>query len=168
MYQIGDKAIDRLGHIFEVVAVVQKDFGSGLADYLVMRPCFDYDFNEGYCSYVPKERAEGILRPIMTKDEALTLIDSLEGLKCYPEVNPRERKIFFTKIVSNGDRTEICRVIKTLSNYRDSRLKMKKPFSDFDKELLENLTDLFDNEVSLALGILPSDVSGFIQNRMNS
>lgn len=165
MFQIGDKAIDRNGHIFEVESIVGKDFGDGISQYLLMRPCFEYCFNEGYRLYVPSEKAEDILRPVMTKEEALNLIDSLDDLEAFPDVNPRERKVFFTKIVSQGDRKEICRVIKTLSEYRETRQKLNKPFSDFDKRLLNNLTELFDNEMSLALGILPDEVTGFIKER---
>lgn len=165
MYQVGDKAIDKSGKIFEVESISENDFGNGISKYLVMSPCFDYDFNEGYRYFVPYDKAEGILRPVMTKEEALSLIDSLKSITVYPDVNPRERKVFFMKVVSDGNRTDICRVIKTLETYKETRRKQNKPFSDFDKRLLTNLKTLFDNEVSIALGIPPRDVSSFIEKR---
>jgi RNA polymerase-interacting CarD/CdnL/TRCF family regulator len=101
----------------------------------------------------------------MNKEEALELIDSFERLETYPDVSPRERKVYFTKVIASGDRFDLLRVIKTLSEYREERLRENKPFSDFDKRLLQNLTMLLNHEISLALSIPVSEVSYFIANR---
>ncbi len=103
----------------------------------------------------------------MNREEALELIDSLESLESFSNVNPRERKVYFQNVVSKGNRSEICRVIKTLTEYREERKKENKPFSDFDQRLLASLQALFDDEISLALNIPTKDVNSFIKNRVN-
>jgi CarD family transcriptional regulator len=165
MHKIGDKVIDKNGKIFEIESQQDKDFGSGPVSYFVLKPCFPYDFNPEYRCFVPSDKADTILRPVMNKSEALALIDSLSTLETYANVNPRERKVYFQTILSKGDRNDICRVIKTLVEYRDERKKDNKPFSDFDQRLLVSLRSLFDDEVSIALKIPVTDVNGFIKDR---
>ncbi|MFA6624254.1 MAG: hypothetical protein WCS80_00620 [Bacilli bacterium] len=164
---INDKVIDRNGRIFKIESLVNKDFGNGPTPYFVLCPMFSYDFNPGYRCFVPSDKADNILRPIMNREEALELIDSLESLESFSNVNPRERKVYFQNVVSKGNRSEICRVIKTLTEYREERKKENKPFSDFDQRLLASLQALFDDEISLALNIPTKDVNSFIKNRVN-
>jgi CarD family transcriptional regulator len=165
MFKLGDKVIDKSGKIFEVQSIEDKDFGAGPEPYFVLKPFFSYDFNPGYLAFIPVSRAETLLRPIMNKEEALQLIDSFPTLETYPDASPRERKVYFTKVVASGDRLDVLRVIKTLSEYREERLRENKPFSDFDKRLLQNLTSLLNHEISLALEIPLSEVSYFISSR---
>lgn len=165
MYKIGDKVIDRNGKVFSIETVEDKDFGNGPEPYFVLSPYFQYDFNPGFRTYVPEAKSDTLLRPVMDRQEALSLIDSFDTLETYPDVSPRERKMYFTKVIASGDRTDICRVIKTLVEYREERLKDNKPFSDFDKHLLSNLTTLIGDEISLALEISPSEVNDFIAER---
>lgn len=165
MFQIGDKVLDKNGKIFSIDHIEDKDFGAGMTPYFIMKPCFPYDFNAGYVSFVPVDKAESLLRPVMAETEAMNLIDSFKDLEAYPEVNPRERKNFFTKIVANGNRYEICRVIKSLIVYRQERLKAGKPFSDFDRRLLETLSVLLKSELSVSLHMPLSDVFPFVYQR---
>lgn len=165
MYTLGDKVLDKSGKIFVIESQVEKDFGGGNEPYFVLKPLFPYDFNPDYHSYIPVKKADTLLRRLLTKEEALQLIDSIDSLETYPDVSPRERKVYFTKVVSSGDRVDVMRVIKTLFEYREERLKKNKPFSDFDKRLLDSLTNLVNSEFSLALSIPVSEVSSFISNR---
>lgn len=165
MFQIGDKILDKNGHIFSIDRIENKNFGSGDVAYFVMKPCFPYDFNSGYVSYVPVDKSDALLRPIMNQQEALSLIDSFKTLDVYPEVNPRERKTFFTKVIAGGNREDICRIIKTLVLYRKERMKNNKPFSDYDRRLLDSLTQLLQSEISIVLNIPISDVFPLVFNR---
>jgi len=164
-YRIGDKAIDKTGAIFEVEKMEEQDFGGGTSVFLVMKPFFSNDYSKDYRMYVPLGNADKILRPVMTKEQALDLIDQMAGLTGFPEVPPRERKVQFQNIISTGDRKEIYRVIKSLIEYRNKRKQNNKPFSDFDTKLLKNLETMIQNEISVALGISPSFVADFVKQR---
>ena len=164
-YRIGDKAIDRNGYIFEVERVEEKDFGNGPSSFLVMKPYFPYDYSKDYRMYVPMESQDQILRSVMTREQALDLIDRMKDLSSFPETNPRERKLRFQSIINSGDRREIFRVIKSLIEYRNKRKKINKPFSDFDTRLLKNLETMVVNEMSVALQIPPSSVADFVKER---
>lgn len=166
MYKIGDKVVDKTGKIFEVDTIEEKNFGSKSEQYFVLRPCFKYNFNPGYHLFVPVSKEE-LLRPVLSKEEALSLIDSINTLDTYSDVSPKDRKIYFQKILTNGNRIEILKIIKTLYEYREERRKMNKPLSEFDRRLLKDLTDLMHNEFSLALSIPVADVERFINERID-
>ena len=165
MFKIADKVVDKNGKVFEIVTIEDKDFGLGKEPYFILKPYFAYDFNPGYQVFIPVSKSESLLRYVIDKEEAIRIIDSIESLETYHEVSPRERKVYFTKVVNNGDLSDLIRVIKTLIEYREERLKINKPFSDFDKRLLQNLTNLLNSEFSLALSIPVDEVSYFILKR---
>ncbi len=165
MFGINDKVMDKNGKIFSIVSIEKKDFGTGDEDYFVMEPSFRYDFNPGYMAFIPVAKSELLLKPIMTKEEALALVDLLPTLEPLPEVSPRERRVFFAKIIASGDRKEIMKVIKSLVTYREERRKTNKPFSDYDRRLLDSLKVMVDNEFSIALGVSPESVGSFIYER---
>ena len=165
MFKVNDKVLDKNGMVFSIESVIEKDFGDGPVSYFVLDPCFDYDFGQGYKSYIPVSKSDSLLRPVLDKEEALALIDQFPKLETYENVSPRERKTFFVKIISNGNRTDICKIIKTLVNYRKQRESINKPFSDYDRRLLISLTSLLCNEMSMALDMIPSDVIPFINSR---
>lgn len=162
MFTLKDKVMDKNGKIFTIVSIEQKDFGVGGEDYFVLEPCFRYDFNPGYMAYIPVAKSENLLKTIMTKEEAVELVSQIPDLEPLPEVAPRERRVYFTKVISSGDRKEIMRVIKTLVTYREERRKMNKPFSDYDRRLLDSLKMMVDNELSISLGISPDSVGSYI------
>lgn len=167
-YQIGDKAIDKNGKIFEVESIKEQDFGSGPASFFVMKPCFDYDYNEDYRFYVPVNNANNILHKIMKKEEAIALIDEIPSLEEYPETTPRERKLQYQVLVSTGNRKDICRIIKFLISYREKRKLINKPFSEFDARILKSLIEMLRNEISISLDIPVDEVSAFIESRIGS
>lgn len=158
--------MDKNGKIFSIVAVEPKDFGTGVEDYFVLKPSFKYDFNPGYMAYIPVSRSENLLKNIMNKEEALSLIDSLPSLEPYLDISPRDRRMFFTKVIATGERKDVMRVIKSLIYYRDERKRLNKPFSDFDRRLLDSLKVMVNNELSISLEIAPDSVGSFIYDRV--
>lgn len=163
MFDIGSQAIDKRGRIFQIVAREDKDFGNGAAPYFVLNPCFAYDFTPGYQCYIPVDKADTLLRPLLTKDEAMELLRQIPLLEPLPTVGPHERKTQFQSIANSGNRLDILRVIRTLLAYREERLKLNKPFSDFDTRLLRNLTGLFRDEMSVVFEIDPEEIPPFVE-----
>lgn len=165
MFSIGDKAIDKRGRIFRIDETVEKDFGAGPAPYFAMSPCFPYDFNPGYQCFIPVDKADNLLRPLLTKDEANSLLLEIKSIPALKDIGPHERKAKFQTIVASGNRKDILQVIVTLLEYRKERKRLNKPFSDFDSRLLKSLTSLFQDEMSLVFGMTPEDVAGYIEEK---
>lgn len=158
MFRPNDKVLEKKsGRIFKILRLEKMNLGNGDLDYFVLEPCFPYDYNKGYVSYVPIDKSDVLLDSIMSEEEAIALVESIPTLECLPDVNPRERKNYYLKVAATSNRTEICKVIKTLVEYRDNRIAMNKPFSDFDRRLLSNLISLIQSEISIAMN-MPIDM----------
>lgn len=165
-YGIGDKALNKAGRIFIVEAIQDKDFGSGPAPYLIMKPCFKYDFTEDFRLFVPMSNAQNILIPLMTRHQANALIDEIPNLEPYPEASPRERKMQCQNVISTGDRRMALRIIKSLVIYRQKRQEAKKAFSDFDSRLLDSMVTMLDDEIAVVFDISATDARSYLENKI--
>lgn len=167
MLRINDKVIDRKGHIFYVDSVIKKDLGSGEKDYYLMYPFFKEDFIDNYMSFVPVENSETLYKKLLTKQEALNLIDSLTSIEPYDDVPPRNRKAFFESVIATTNRYDICRIIKSLYVYRQEKALIKKALTEYESKLLINLKKLMVEELSLSLDMNVDEVPPFVENRIN-
>jgi CarD family transcriptional regulator len=167
VFQVGDKVIDRNGRVYRVETKTNKDFGSGPVSYLVLAPCFSYDQSPEYRCFIPFSNQETLLHPIMSKKDCLDLIDSWNLLDTFDDQNARERKNHAQLIIQSGKRKDLCKAIKSLRIYKAEREKENKPFSDSDRKLLVSLQSVFNDEVSIVLGIPKNEVDSFIQNRVS-
>ncbi len=165
MFSIGDRAIDKSGKIFRIDCVVDKDFGQGPTPYFAMSPCFPYDFNPGYQCFIPVDRADVLLRPLMNREEADKLLLEIKNIPVLKDIGPHERKAKFQAIVATGNRRDILQVILTLLDYRTERRKLNKPFSDFDNRLLKTLTSFFQDEMSIVFGMTQDEVAHYIETK---
>ncbi len=163
MYNIGDRVLDSQGYIFIVESIEEKDFGNGPENYLVLSPCFSYDFNEGYKKYVPESKAEVNLNCILTEEQAIALIEGLKDIEPFDEITPHERKNFFNNIMVHSDRKTICRIIKTLVVSRQTRMAMHKGISDYDQRLLKSLLTRLELELSLSLNKPKEQVASIVE-----
>ncbi len=151
MYKVGDRVLDSQGYIYTVESIEQKDFGFGAENYLILSPCFSYDFNEGYKKFVPESKAETALNCILSEAQAVALIEGLKDVKPYDEITPHERKNFFQNALVHSDRETVCRIIKTLVVSRQVRTASHKSVSDYDQRLLKNLLNRLESELSVSL-----------------
>lgn len=159
MVHLKDKVVDRKGIIFTVEEIVEKDFGSGVEQYYLLKPYITSDFSDGYTTLVPVSKADQLLKSLIDKKEALDILENFEEIKPLEDVNPREKRNIYLDIIASGNRTEICRVYKSLINLEKFKWKYKKTLSDFDEKLLKIVYKLLINEIALVLDIPTSDVS---------
>ena len=149
MFTIGQKVVDQNGKVFVVESVLDKDFGSGRGRYLSLRPCFESD--SCYRSYVPSENANELIRNIRTKEEAENLRKSYPEMETICFGTPRERKMYFERVLHSKSPVELLRAGKSLLLYREERKSKKKSFSDFDRVLLDHILNLLSDERAAAL-----------------
>ena len=166
MYTVGDKVLDSQGYIFVVESIEEKDFGNGPENYLVLAPCFAYDFNAGFKKFVPESKADTALNCILTEDQAIALIDGLKNIKPFDEITPHERKNFFQSILVHSDRETVCRIIKTLVISKQTRLALHKSVSDYDQRLLKNLLNRLELELSISLNQPKEQVASVVEQNL--
>ena len=167
MFKLSDKVVDKKGHVFYIHEVVKKDFGKGLTDYFVLYPCFKEDFNNGFTSFVPASNADNLLKPIMNKQDALKLIDSLAEIEGYGDIPPKNRRNFFDQVLANSDEYKMCKIIKSLYEYRQQKALLKKTLSEYESRLLDTLSKIVMEELSISLDIELEKVPEFVENKLS-
>ena len=77
-----------------------------------------------------------------------------------------ERSTAFRRILAQGDRRQIVRLIRCLNQKKQERIQAGKKLSNTDEVLLQECVRLVDEEFSLALGIPRAQVGSYIQERL--
>lgn len=162
----GDRVIDRRGHLFVIEDVVKLNSGDEERDYYRLVPCFDDEYPDDYVSFVPVSTSSQLIRKILNKKEADELILSIKDIDSFGEISPRERKKFFEEVMLKGDRYQICRIIKTLYEYKEEKEKLNKRLTDYETHLLLDLNKIFIQELSLALKLEIKSVPDYVQDKI--
>lgn len=132
--------------------------------YYKLKPMNDQ--NSTY--YIPVRNADSKLRPLMTRDEVLALIDIIpktEEDNIWTD-NRRERRELYSKILRSDDQFAMMRMISSLYFRKLSSEETGKRFSSMDETAMKNAENLMLQEIGIVLGLEPEDVRKFIDERV--
>lgn len=134
--------------------------------YYVLRPSRD----SGTKVYVPynSDALRSKMSRVMTKEETDKLIDSLKGNEIKWTDDRIIRSERFESAVATNDRASILMVIECIAKKKSEREKEGKKLWSTDEALLKSLTEVIKEEFSFSLGIAPSEVMGYIKNRLKN
>lgn len=164
MYKIKDKVVYKKAGVCEIVDIIDKDFGNGLKQYYVICPCYSSNSSK---IMLPVDK-EASLRNILSKNEALEIIDNMPNAKDIWIQDSKLRKEKFLEIINAGDLDEICSLIYTIHYKREDFIKNKKMLSMMDKDIFETAEKLVFEELATALNISINDIDNFIDERLNN
>lgn len=173
MFEVGSTVIYR-NHVCLIVGIREKYFED--KDYYELHAVL-----EGSLKFfiVVSEAKPPAVRPAMSKQDALNLIEELPTLEVIDEaelnvasagvsrsVAERQLKDEYTRRVSQCSPRELAVVVKsTYERIRDRKRTGKQPMS-VDKKFLSLAEKLLYDELSVSLDMPRDDVPGFIQERM--
>lgn len=151
MFKIGDLVVDHNGRVYTIDHIEEKNFGNGNAKYFVLIPRFKYDFSEGYVGFIPYDKADELLRYILTEEEANKVIDNFRDDKTEPFKDPKTRRDIYTIALKTGKTEDVVIAYKTLLQSKRERELASRKFSEFEKGMLKTISNLFISELSLSL-----------------
>lgn len=174
MFEVGSTVIYR-NHVCLIAGMHEKYFED--KDYYELRAIL-----EGSLKFyiVAAEAKSPLVRPAMSKKEALELIEELPALAVIDEaelnlagagvsrsVAERQLKDEYARRVSQCSPRELAVVVKsTYERIRDRELTGKQPMS-VDKKFLALAEKLLYDELSVSLDMPRDEVPDFVQERMN-
>lgn len=160
MYQLEEKVVYAN---YGVCIVSQVDapmtFGGQERSYYVLTPTR----KKGGTVYVPTDHEE-LMRPVMSRSEALSLIDSLASIQLdeYQDSNSRAVEDHFRQILRSNDCAAAAQVVKTMrARIGEQRAKKHTPSSMYTR-LLDQAEHQVRSELSAALGIQEDNLNDFI------
>ncbi len=158
-YNKGDYVIYNGLEICIVGDTVRRSFdGENEREYVMIYPA------EAHTTvYIPAEKSGEMLRPVLSKEKLLNLIDMMSFADDKADIN-KYSNADFSDAVKSGDHEAIISVMSTIYNKGAERAKSGKQLLKADRRNFEAAKKLIDSEIALAFGIKASEAEGFILN----
>ena len=153
MYKIGDLVVYGAFGVMTVVDIRDESIGDLVRRYYVLRPTLSK--NESF-TFVPTENEQLVsaMRPLLTKDEILSLLHSAKDLPPIDWVNEnRARQEYFKRIMESGDRAKMISMIRAINESGQRREAEGKKNFITDENAKAKAEKLLYTEFSVVLGI---------------
>lgn len=139
--------------------------------------CFDGVTHEVYIKLVPvdepgssyfvrEDKFGERTRPLLTKEQVLSVIDSMPRVEAEWVQNKNERRTRFAEILKGDDYSLILCMMKGLYEERGRRSSEGKRLMSADERAFSTARQLLRQEFSTVLGIPEDTVEEFIQSRL--
>lgn len=132
-------------------------------DYIVLSPVYLKDAT----FYTPVGGGKVKMRPIMTKEEARSLIAQMPQAEPIRFAGLADQKQRSTEIMKSGDSLALARLAKTVYQYQSRRSKAGKKLSSTDTGILKQTERLLFGELATALEIPYDSVEGYIMDALS-
>ena len=160
MYRPGDYAvvsgygvcrIDSVGHL-------SFSYADPAKDYYSVTPVSDS------CRiHIPCDGADGKMRPIITREQAISLIMSIPGIKAR-KTREKYREQRYKDAISSGRPDDLLPVIIEIYQLNEDSIRKGKPISKVTEAyMFREAQSMFHSEMAYALGCSASDVLSVIR-----
>ena len=161
MFKINDSVI----HCREGLSTIVSINNMNGRDYFLV----SVDRNSGETIYVPVETAESIIRPLMDKKEADELLKYIKKIKKEFNVNTKQRRDAYKKMLSSGNVKEIAYLYRQLFFYEqiggENNTEIK--LGPVDIDMLSYAENMLMDELSITYGVARNEVKAFVQKRIS-
>jgi CarD family transcriptional regulator len=120
-------------------------------------------YSKGSFVYIPVENQ--VLREIISKEEAIKLIDNIPNIHIIQVPNDRMRDLIYKETMKKYDCIEWIKIIKTLYIDKQKRLSEGKKIGNNDMKYLHDAQDYLFGELSISLGMTKDKIEELIMNR---
>lgn len=134
------------------------------APYYILQP-----LNQTYTISTPAENTKVFMRPIISKEDAIKLIDSI------PEINAeayhnrviRELAKHYESMIETHDCGDLLHLTMSLYEKKRASLETNRKFGNVDEQFMKRAENLLFGEFSVALGIPTENVANYIAERVD-
>lgn len=155
MFKINDYVVYSSTGVCQIIDIRQDEITNNETEYYILQPVFN---DKNMIIKIPVNNPVLPMRAILTKDEALSLINTM------PEVEPilvddrRERTKLFNSILKSRKCEEYLKIIKTLHLEKDAKAAIGKTLSKSDEDLMNTAEKSLFEELAIALDSSPEEV----------
>lgn len=165
MYQEGDYIIYGNHGVCRIEKIGPMDLKGVSKDrmYYTLIPVYAKDS----ALFTPVDNEKVLMRPIITKEEALALIDAMEEMDLLGVKEEARREDTYKTALRSGDPVEWVRMIKTLYQRGRKRIEQGKKNTVGDERYLKMAEENLMGEMAVSLGIGRDEVKDVIIARSN-
>ena len=164
MYKVNEYIVCQSAGICRIVEICRKDFGDVEREYYVLQSVY----GNGMRVFIPTDQFEKVLRPVMSKDELMALVDGIPDMDAEWIAEDSTRKAKYQEALQNKTQPELLSMIKLIHTRKaDLESKGKRlPYSD--AEALKEAEKLLTNEFAFVLDIEPEEVVPYIVRQFDA
>jgi len=164
MFQVGQQVIYGIHGVCEITAIEMKTVGKEKKAYYVLEPVDQ----PGTVFYVPSQNQAAVakMRTILTRGEFDALLQSEKLREHVWIADENLRKQRYREILSGNDRAELLGMVSALYRHKKEQQECGRKFHVTDENFLRDAQKLLSSEISLVLGITPSEVATYMKKQL--
>jgi len=155
MYQKDDYVVYKR-NVCKIKDINKNSFSN--KDYYILIPIDDNSLTIN----IPVENSEKLLRDIIKKEQAETLIKSIPNIKVINS-NDKLLEVEYKNLMHSENLEDLITIIKTTYLRNDMRLKTGKKIAEKDNEYFNRAEKYLYNELSISLNMTYNEVKEYIK-----
>lgn len=167
MYQTGDLILYGGTGVCRVTDIVAKRFSRTEPEklYYILTPLY-----QSGTITTPVENSKVFTRPVISRDEAISLIDCIPELhvEAYHNQNLQQLENHYKSEMESHDCMDLLRLTMSTYQKKEERERAKLKFGAVDRRYMERAEDLLFGELAVALDIARDSVQSFIEDRLQT
>ena len=152
---------ERVIHCRDGLAVIMDNTNIAGNDYFVVKAIR----GGGENIYVPMDRADAIIRPIMNKDEADQLVEKIKAIEVEYNTNTKQRRDSLKRRLMSGSVDDVAFLFKQLYFYRTANDPQIK-YGPVDLDMLQYGANNLLDELAISYDVDRNDIEQFIYNKL--
>lgn len=123
-------------------------------------------YTKGNTIFTPADNQKVLMRPIISEEEALKLIDNIKEIEALWIDDEKSGAIKYKEAFSKCDCKELVRIIKTIYVRKQSRIAEGKKVTMGDEKYFHMAEDSLYGELAIALHMDKEEVKEFVVKRV--
>lgn len=165
MFKVNDFVVYGISGVCQITDIEKDSYiNNEELEYYVLKPVF----SENMTIKLPVNSSKVLMRKTMSKDEVLSLIESIPKQKTLWLEDNRERSEYFKAALKTGKSEELVKVVKTIYLEKEEKAAAGRKLSKTDEDIFKTAEKQLNEEFGLALGISPDEVIPYILEHIPS
>ena len=164
MFEKGQYIIYGIRGVCEVMDITTIDRPGGPQGklYYVLRPYYHQDSK----IVIPVDSDKTVIRPLLTREEALELIDRIQDVQEMEVTEDKQREERYKEALKTCDCRVWVSMIKALYLRRKDRIEQGKKMTDLDERYFKTAEENLYSELALSLGMSRDEMVDYIKERV--
>ena len=164
MFEVGDYIVYGSNGVclVEKVGPLESQIASKEKVYYTLSPCYV----KRSTIFTPADNSKVLMRPVMTKQEGLALIDEIKEMDCLWITDEKSREATYKEALQTCEARELVKVIKTILKRKQTRIAEGKKVTATDEKYCHLAQERLYGELAVALEMKKEEMQEFIEQRI--
>ncbi len=164
MYQIGDRVVYGIHGVCMVVDQEARTIDRKRLTYLVLEPTGQ----DGSRYLIPthNEAAMAKLRPMISKEDFVSLLESREVREGSWIRDENQRKQVYRELIGSGNRVKLMQMVHSLYAHKESQSAAGRKCHLCDENFLRDAEKLLASEAAIVMDMEPDAARQYIRNKL--